>query len=173
MKENKTCKFSRKSSFSSYVQQKTEKQTIQLTLCQLDVGGWQKEKGMRLTESVYLFYVAWKRGLPGKFACFALFCLIKKCFLISFVFWINFAEPVSPSVVSSHERMGTLDFPGPVVSVSNQSLAVPGIPSQCSSGTIELYTDATLQGWGGHVDFLSQPVTEHTLRNSFTSTGLN
>ena len=28
---------------------KTEKQAIQLILCQLDVGGWWKEKGMRLT----------------------------------------------------------------------------------------------------------------------------
>ena len=28
---------------------KTEKQTIQFSLCQLHVGGWQKEKGTRLT----------------------------------------------------------------------------------------------------------------------------
>ena len=43
-KEDKTCKFSRKSSFLSYAQQKN-KQLIQLVLCQLDVGGWRKEKG--------------------------------------------------------------------------------------------------------------------------------
>ena len=33
-------------------------------------------------------YVAWKRGLPRKFACFLLFHLIKKRSLISCVFWI-------------------------------------------------------------------------------------
>ena len=33
---------------------KTEKQAIQLILCQLYVGGWQKEKGMRLTYLVWL-----------------------------------------------------------------------------------------------------------------------
>ena len=29
---------------------KKEKQTIQLTLCQLGLGGWRKEKGMRLSQ---------------------------------------------------------------------------------------------------------------------------
>ena len=43
-KQDKTCKFLRKSSFASYVQQKN-RQLIQLMLCQLDVGGWQKDKG--------------------------------------------------------------------------------------------------------------------------------
>ena len=42
----------------------TEKQTIQLILCQLDVGGWQKEKGTRLQlKSVLLIScscVLWK-----------------------------------------------------------------------------------------------------------------
>ena len=31
---------------------KTEKQTSQLILCQLDVGGWRKEKDMRLTDVI-------------------------------------------------------------------------------------------------------------------------
>ena len=35
-------------------QQQTNKQLIQLILCQLDVGGWQKEKGMRLTGQLVL-----------------------------------------------------------------------------------------------------------------------
>ena len=53
MKEDRTCKFSRMSSFSSYKQQQQQKQQknkhlIQLILCQLDVGGWRKEKGTRL-----------------------------------------------------------------------------------------------------------------------------
>ena len=50
-KQDKTCKFSRKCSFPSYVQHKNRKKTqlIQLILCQLDVGGWRKEKGTRLT----------------------------------------------------------------------------------------------------------------------------
>ena len=42
MKQDKMCTFLRKISFSSNAQQKTttEKQLIQLILCQLDVGGW-------------------------------------------------------------------------------------------------------------------------------------
>ena len=49
MKQDKMCKYLRKSSFSSYVHQKQKnKQLIPLILCQLDVGGWQKEKGTRL-----------------------------------------------------------------------------------------------------------------------------
>ena len=51
-KQDKTCKFSRKSSFSSYVQHKNrrkKKRLIQLILCQLDVAGWQKEQGTGLT----------------------------------------------------------------------------------------------------------------------------
>ena len=51
-KQDKTCEFSRKSSFSSYVQKKkkTQKnqQLIQLILCQLDSEGWRKEKSTRL-----------------------------------------------------------------------------------------------------------------------------
>ena len=33
-------------------QQQTNKQLIQLILCQLDVGGWRKEKATRLTEAI-------------------------------------------------------------------------------------------------------------------------
>ena len=68
-------------------------------------------------------------------------------------------QKVSLSVVSSHGRMGTTDFPRPVVCVSNQSLDVSGVPVQCSfdshTGIYARYTDASLQGGGGHVDFLS------------------
>ena len=39
--------------FSSYIQHRNRK-TNKLTLCQLDVGGWRKEKGMRLTKLVRL-----------------------------------------------------------------------------------------------------------------------
>ena len=34
----------------------TEKQTIQLILYQLDVGGWRKEKGTRLTKNCELYF---------------------------------------------------------------------------------------------------------------------
>ena len=49
MKQDKTCKFSRKSFFSSYIQQQQQqksnnrKTNYQFNLCQLDVGDWQKE----------------------------------------------------------------------------------------------------------------------------------
>ena len=46
--------------FSSYTKHKnikTNKQLIQLILCQLDVGGWQKEKGMRLTDVSHMILV--------------------------------------------------------------------------------------------------------------------
>ena len=49
--------------------EKKNKQLIQLILCQLDVGGWRKEKGTRLTQ---------ERGLPRKCARFVLFRLIEK-----------------------------------------------------------------------------------------------
>ena len=47
MKQDKTCKFSRNSSFSSYVQHKhrKNKQLIQLILCQLDVRRLAEGKG--------------------------------------------------------------------------------------------------------------------------------
>ena len=45
------CKFWRKSSVSSVVHRKT-KQLIQLILCQMDVGGWLKEKGTRVTDVI-------------------------------------------------------------------------------------------------------------------------
>ena len=50
MKQDKTCKFLRKSSFSSYLQQYNRKQLNQLILSQLMLGGWREEKGMRLPE---------------------------------------------------------------------------------------------------------------------------
>ena len=46
MKQDKMCKFSRKSSFSSYVEQKN-KQLIQLILCQLDTRRLVEEKGQK------------------------------------------------------------------------------------------------------------------------------
>ena len=60
MKQDKTCKFLRKSSFSSFVLHKN-KQLVHLACF-----------------SVFLLYIAWKRGLPWKFAHFVLFCPIKK-----------------------------------------------------------------------------------------------
>ena len=53
-KKDNTCTFLKKSSFSSYVQnkqtkQKKQQQLIQLILCRLDVRGWQKEKSTSLT----------------------------------------------------------------------------------------------------------------------------
>ena len=56
-KQDEMRKFSRKSSFSSYIQHKnkTKKQLIQLILCQFDVGGWWKEKGTRLTDVIIRF----------------------------------------------------------------------------------------------------------------------
>ena len=48
-KQDKTCKFSRKSSFSSYVQHKKKTQLIQLILCQLDV--------RRLAEIDFFFFL--------------------------------------------------------------------------------------------------------------------
>ena len=53
-----------------------------------------------------------------------------------------------------------MDFPGPVVCVSNQSLAVPWFLSSTvlivtPAPTVELCRDSFLQGRGGHVDFLS------------------
>ena len=65
---------------------KTEKQTIQLTLCQLGVpfffcqpptSNWHKVSWI-VCFSVFTLYVAWKRGLPQKYAHFVLFRLIKK-----------------------------------------------------------------------------------------------
>ena len=54
MKLDKTYKFSWKSSFSSYVQQKQQqknKELIQLTSCvSWNREGWWKEKGTRLTQ---------------------------------------------------------------------------------------------------------------------------
>ena len=40
--------FKEVSLFQAMYNIKTEKQTIQLILCQLDLGGWWKEKGTRL-----------------------------------------------------------------------------------------------------------------------------
>ena len=55
-KQNKTCI----NFYASYVQHKNRrrkkhtKQLLQLILCQLDVGGWRKEKVMRLTDSIII-----------------------------------------------------------------------------------------------------------------------
>ena len=57
-------------------QNKKQQQIIQLILCQLDVGGWRKEKGTRLTEQEKEHFL--ERGLLRKFARFVLFCRIKK-----------------------------------------------------------------------------------------------
>ena len=35
---------------ATYKKEKQEKHTIQLNLCQLDVGGWREEKGTRLSD---------------------------------------------------------------------------------------------------------------------------
>ena len=74
-KQDKTCKFSRKSSFSSSIQHKNRK-TNNSTYFVSDVGGWQKEKAFSFCQNqdklnylfVFMLYVAWKRGLPGECA---------------------------------------------------------------------------------------------------------
>ena len=60
---------------------KTEKQTINSTyLVSVGCGRLAEGKGH---ETVFMLYVAWKKGLPWKFACFALFRPIKKhCFYL-------------------------------------------------------------------------------------------
>ena len=72
-KQEKTCTFSRKSSFSSYVQHKNRKnkRLIQFILCRLDVGGLRKEKG------------------TCRFS-FILPCLLLPSLAIFCVFWIFF-----------------------------------------------------------------------------------
>ena len=112
MKQDKTCKFSRKSSFSSYVQHKKQKnrQLIQLILCQLDVGGWRKEScALFLCQPptsywhkvswinclwfcFFMLYIAWKRGLSWKFAHFVLFDPIKKHSFNLLCVWDLFPE---------------------------------------------------------------------------------
>ena len=67
-------------------QQHKNKQLIQLILCQSGVGGWWKEKDMRLT----LLYVACKRGLPQNWHVLSCFVRLKSILLISCVFWIFF-----------------------------------------------------------------------------------
>ena len=62
-KQDKTCKFSRKSSFPSYVQHKNSRKKIRLLNCLF---------------FCFMLYVAWKRVLPWKFARSALFRSIKK-----------------------------------------------------------------------------------------------
>ena len=93
---------------------KTEKQTIQLILCQLDLGGWWKEKGTRLKLcvcfSVFVLCIAWKRGLPQKCAHFALFRpMIKRNFNLLCVFVLC----VIPSVlcVENYKQSFTVSCP--------------------------------------------------------------
>ena len=62
MEQDKTCKFSRKASFSSYVQQYNRKQLNQIILCPFDARRLAGGKGHEI-------------------ARFALFSLIKKAFL--------------------------------------------------------------------------------------------
>ena len=83
-KQDKTCTFSRKSSFSNYIQQKNRKANNTLRLYQLDAGRLTEGKGHETD-------VTCKRGLPQKLACFVLLCPIKKC-SISCMFWIFFSE---------------------------------------------------------------------------------
>ena len=112
-KQDKTCTFLRKSSFSSYVQHRNKQFNLSC------VRGWLKEKGMRLADMIkkksvsclfpstslqasnwhkiswisclffcFMFYIALKRELPWKFACFVLFIQLKSVLLISRLFWI-------------------------------------------------------------------------------------
>ena len=76
-KMGKTCKISRKSSFQASYNIETEKQFIQLILCQLDVGSWRTEQGTRLCSSVFLEIVP-------VMSCFV---QLKSALLISPVFW--------------------------------------------------------------------------------------
>ena len=101
-KQDNTCKFSRRSSFSSTYKKQQKSPPINSTyLVSVGCGRLVEGKGMRLSLVpfffrqppmsnwhkiswinwsfiVFLLYVAWKRGLPQKIAHFVLFRLIKK-----------------------------------------------------------------------------------------------
>ena len=70
-KLDKTCTFSRKSSFSSYVKHENRKTNNQFNFSSV---GWMWEAGGRKRA----WDLAWKRGLPRKCARFVLFPPIKK-----------------------------------------------------------------------------------------------
>ena len=75
-KQDKTRKFSRKSSFSSHEQHKNRRKKHTLILCRLDVAGWRKEKGTRLTRAYvcYQLKIELHTGLQsaGSQLCFRL-----------------------------------------------------------------------------------------------------
>ena len=76
-KQDKMCNFSRKSFFVKLrtTEKQKNKQLIQLVLCQLDVGGWWKEKGTRLTNGIkksFFFPERWQSTLIQIFFLFFL-----------------------------------------------------------------------------------------------------
>ena len=91
------CKFATKSSFSSFVQhknRKTNNSTYLVSVKCSEAGGRKRARSpalfllpashIQLTQdrlncfSIFMLYIAWKRGLPQKFASFVLFHPIKK-----------------------------------------------------------------------------------------------
>ena len=85
-KQDKTCTFLKKSSFSSYVQYIKNRKTNNSTyLVSVGCGRLAEGKGTKAVQvelivcfSAFMLYVAWKKGLPREFACFVLFRPIKK-----------------------------------------------------------------------------------------------
>ena len=65
---------------------------VPFSFCQPPTSNWHKISWNNCLFSVFMLYVAWKRGLPRKFTRFVLFCPINKSvFLISCVFWTSSA----------------------------------------------------------------------------------
>ena len=79
MKQDKVCKSLRKSSFSSYVQQKNKQ--FNLSCVSLVVGGWQKDKGKGRFE---------KENFLKNLHILSCFVQLKSVLLISCVFWVFF-----------------------------------------------------------------------------------
>ena len=69
-------------------QQQTNKQLIQLILCQLDVGGWRKEKATRLTEVIKKRASIFKKKKSEHWqsTMFQIFCFL--LMLVAYQIWI-------------------------------------------------------------------------------------
>ena len=78
---------------------KTEKQTIQLIVCQFDVGGWRKENGMRLTKYKIFFLPFWKQPRLSRYlkSKIPLTLIISGQYLSS-LFWQNFLKDIFISI---------------------------------------------------------------------------
>ena len=97
MKQNKTCKFSRKSAFSSYVQLKNRRRKnnyCNLSCVSYVLGGWRKKKKKDFLENLHVL------------SCFVQF---KSILLISCVFWtfiiIIIINPLTVRVVGAPQKI--------------------------------------------------------------------